>query len=118
MSIYRTGRAVGESRSERARNAMIYLKANQHQLRQDLALGAGPVLDDLASAAEIRREHRAHFSRLLQRNRIELLELAHAEGLTPERALRALERVGELVIADPVLHADYQSWRTKNPELG
>jgi hypothetical protein len=117
LSIYGTVHAVDGGRAQRARTAMLYLRANQHQLRQDLAFGAGPVIDDLASVAAIRREHLGRFGALLQQNRQELLGLAEAARLTPERALRTLERIGELIVADPVLQADYQAWRARHPEL-
>jgi len=89
-----------------ARSAALYLGAQAHQLEQDLALGAGPVLDDLGAAAGLPPEQRGRFGRLLQRHRSELLDLARRETLTPERALGFLERIGELTWADPLLRAE------------
>jgi hypothetical protein len=106
FSIYGTVRALEPGASpEHAEATALYLGAQTHQLKQDLALGAGPVVDDLASAAGITRLHREHFGRLLQRHRRELLALADREALTPDRALQFLHRIGELTWADPVLHA-------------
>ncbi|MDP1828877.1 MAG: DUF3015 family protein [Archangium sp.] len=79
--------------------ARAWLRANELQLRQDLALGAGPALDDLAGLAGIAPHHRAHFGRVLQRNREALLIVSP----TAEQAVAVLSRVGDLVMADPVL---------------
>lgn len=49
--------------------ARSWLLANRLQLKQDLALGAGPALDDLAGIARIPELHRAYFGRLLQQHR-------------------------------------------------
>lgn len=94
--------------------ALRYLRANEDQLRQDLALGYGPTLDDLASAAEIRVEHAARFRQLLQTNRKELLDLADGELLTADRALRFLSRIGELAWADEELRRDAEDFRARH----
>lgn len=86
--------------------AASYLRANDHQLRMDLALGAGPSVDDLAAMAEIRPEHRARFGELLRRHRSEILAWSDPRAITPELAARVLARIGELAAADPVLAAD------------
>lgn len=91
---------------EVGRAAQVYLRSRTHQLREDLALGAGPTVDDLAAAANIRRENLGTFGRLLRANRGELLALADTRTLTPERALVWLERVGELARTDPKLDED------------
>ena len=83
--------------------ARWWLLANEVQLKQDLALGAGPALDDLAGLARIAPERRAHFARLLQKNRALFLLPREA---TPEQAARMMSRVGELVLADPILRID------------
>jgi hypothetical protein len=101
-----------------ARAAAAYFRANSAQLRQDLALGAGPTLDDLAAAAQIPIEYRQHFARMLQRHRVELLAVGRLEDLDTAGALALLTRIGELVKADPVLQTDYQAYLARNPELG
>ncbi len=73
------------------------------QLKQDLALGMGPALDDLAGLARIGPSRRLHFFKLLQKNRAMLLT---PREVTPREAARMMSRVGELVRADPVLRAD------------
>jgi len=92
--------------AEVARAAQTYLRSRTHQLREDLALGAGPTVEDLAALARIRREHLGIFGRLLRAHRRELLVMADARTLTPERAAAWLRRVGELARTDPRLEAD------------
>lgn len=84
-------------------HARAWLVANQLQLEQDLALGAGPTLDDLAGLAGIAPARRARFQRLLQRHRAELRAVPDV-GL--EAAAALMGRVGELVLADPLLRPD------------
>jgi hypothetical protein len=95
---------------EVARAAQTYLRSRSHQLREDLALGAGPSIEDLATVARIRREHVGLFGRLLRAHRHELLALADARTLTPERAVEWLRRVGELARADPRLEEDRRAF--------
>lgn len=83
--------------------ARAWLLANELQLKQDLALGAGPALDDLAGIAGIAPAHRAHFGRVLQQHRS---SFSFDAQLTPGRASLLMSRVGELVLADPILAAD------------
>ncbi|MCY1074735.1 hypothetical protein [Archangium lansingense] len=90
--------------------AQAYLRARTHQLREDLALGAGPSIEDLAAMARIRRENLRLFGRLLREHRGELLSLAEASTLTPERALGWLERVGQLARTEPRLEEDRRAF--------
>jgi hypothetical protein len=90
----------------------MFLRSRSHQLREDLALGAGPAVEDLASLARIPREHLGIFGRLLRAHRKELLELADARTLTPERAVKWLQRVGEIARTHPVLEEDGRAFLT------
>ncbi|WP_223740879.1 hypothetical protein [Corallococcus sp. AS-1-12] len=90
--------------------AQVYLRARTHQLREDLALGAGPTVEDLAQAARIRRENLEVFGKLLRTHREELLMMADAKTLTPERARAWLERVGQLARTEPRLEEDRQAF--------
>ncbi|NOJ51250.1 hypothetical protein HK404_01405 [Myxococcus xanthus] len=103
-------RRRGVSPKEAGRAAQVYLRARTHQLREDLALGAGPTVEDLAAAARIRREHLGLFGRVLRANRKELLEMAEASTLTPDRALAWMERVGELARAEPLLEEERRAF--------
>jgi hypothetical protein len=98
------------SPQEVARAAQTYLRSRTHQLREDLALGAGPTVEDLAALARIRREHLGIFGRLLRAHRHELLALADERTLTPERAAAWLRRVGELARTDPRLEEDRRAF--------
>lgn len=86
--------------------AVAFLRANRFQLQEDLALGAGRSIDDLAALARIRPQNRERFAAILVAHRRELLELADARQLTPERAVRTLRRIGELAELDPRLRED------------
>jgi hypothetical protein len=88
----------------------MYLRSRTHQLREDLALGAGPTIEELASLARIRRENLGVFGRLLRTHRQELLALADARALTPERAVEWMRRVGELASTDPRLEQDRRAF--------
>lgn len=83
--------------------ARAWLLANELQLRADLALGAGPTIDDLAGIAGIEPAHRAHFGQVLQKNRARLL-VTHE--VTAAQAAEVMSRVGDLVMADPILRTD------------
>jgi hypothetical protein len=90
--------------------AQVYLRSNTHQLREDLALGAGPTIEDLAAMARIRRENLGTFGRLLRAHRGALLALADSATLTRERALAWLERVGQLARTEPRLEEDRRAF--------
>lgn len=86
--------------------ARAWLLANRLQLQQDLALGAGPAIDELAGIAGIAPARRAHFGRVLARMRHRLLV---APGVSPAEASQALSAVGDAVLADPVLRPDAEA---------
>lgn len=83
--------------------ARSWLLANELQLKQDLALGWGPTLEDLAGLSGVAKGHQRHFGRVLQQHRAELLV---SVDVTPDEAARVMARVGDLVMTDPVLRAD------------
>ncbi len=97
-------------REKQGAAAAAYLRANENQLRQDLALGAGRTVEDLAAAAGIRPENLPRFGRMLRRHRAELL--AHLDGgpITHATALELLGRIGELAKQDPALAEDYRAF--------
>lgn len=83
--------------------ARSWLVANELQLKQDLALGWGPTLEDLAGLAGIAPGHRERFGKVLQKHRRELVVSAE---VSPDEAAQVMSRVGDLVMTDPVLRAD------------
>jgi hypothetical protein len=97
-----------------AEAAAGFLRANATQLRQDLAFGAGPAIDDLAWIGEIRPEHEREFARLLAQHRRELLEAADVGQLTPARAAACFARIGELIAGHPVLEQDRLAWLARH----
>jgi hypothetical protein len=103
--------------SDDAKQAQLWLRANKRQLTADLALGAGPTLDDLAAAAQIRTVNRSRFCAMLREHRAEILApLGHAEDVSLETTVQVMSRVGALTIADPVLKADADAFMAKHPE--
>jgi hypothetical protein len=80
--------------------ARSWLLANQLQLSQDLALGAGPTIDDLAGITGIAPEHRERFGRVLQKHRA---VFTFSREVTPQEAAQVMSRVGDLMVADPIL---------------
>ncbi len=67
--------------------AEAYLRHHALQLRQELALGRGPLLRRLARGMGLTGATRAHFERGVMAQRLRLLDLAHPQRLTPTRAL-------------------------------
>jgi hypothetical protein len=102
--------APAPSSEEIPQAAQTYLRSRTRQLREDLALGAGPSIEELASLARIRRENLGTFGRLLRAHRQELLALADARLLTPQRAVEWMRRVGEIASTDPRLEEDRRAF--------
>lgn len=73
-----------------------YISAHQADLEQDLALGQGPTIRDLAEFAQVEPEHRSSFGKFLRKNRADLLDLANADTLTPARTQRFADRITAL----------------------
>lgn len=101
-----------------AKQAQAWVNANLKQLKQDLALGAGPTVRDLASAAEIRPEHLARFAKLLQEHRADVLAPAAAGRVSLEQAAQLLQTIGTLTRNDEVLQQDAADFLVRHPELG
>lgn len=101
-----------------AKEAQAWLNANLKQLKQDLALGAGPTVRDLASAAQIRTENLGRFGRMLQANRAELLAPTASGRVSLEQAAQVMGRIGELTRADEVLKEDAAAFVAGHPERG
>lgn len=84
--------AEGEATGETTKAAYLYLRDNHLQLTQDLAVGQGPVLDELASAANVSVANKAAFAKAMQANAAELIALTSPESLDEQRAVRFIER--------------------------
>ncbi|MBL8950397.1 MAG: hypothetical protein JNK82_06450 [Myxococcaceae bacterium] len=96
--------------------AAEWLRANKRQLAIDLALGAGPALDDLAAAGEVRPENLPRFCQVLAAHRSEILAPLQGLGeVSLETAVRVMTRVGELAVADPALRRDADAFLSRHP---
>jgi hypothetical protein len=95
----------GNKGDDAGRAAELYLRQNAVQLAQDLAVGKGPTVTELASAFQLSREDAVRFAELLRRDRKALLELADVERLDPERALAFGKRLNDLLSTDIRLDA-------------
>ncbi len=92
--------------------ARVWLEANRLQLAEDLALGTGPAIQDLATVANIAPEHRPAFARALQRHRADVLPGA---APTVADAARIMSAVGTMVLDDPALSADGEAFVAQRP---
>lgn len=81
------------SKDSGGKNATRYLRENAADLRQGIALGSGPVVEDLVAAFGVPTDRRSAFARELRVIRSEILSLADPATLTDERAWRFFERV-------------------------
>lgn len=88
--------------------AAMYLRDSSLQLAQDLSLGHGPVLDQLAGALQVPVTHRPTMRRLLREHRRELIELTRRELMTRPRAVQFATRFLEIVRADADLASDLE----------
>jgi hypothetical protein len=95
--------------------AAQFLRANERQLRIDLAVGAGPAIEDLAAMAEIQPRNLERFGRLLREHRGELLTWTDARALTPGVAVQVLRRIGEIASSDGALAEDGRAFRERHP---
>lgn len=75
--------------------AVAYLRNNHRSLQDDLLLGGGPSIDELAFLMEVPDEHHQDFARILRENRESLLPYLHPE-LDEEDATAFLTGVLEL----------------------
>jgi hypothetical protein len=95
--------------------AAQFLRASERQLRMDLAVGAGPAIQDLAAMAEIRPENLPRFGALLREHRSELITWTDARALTPSVAVEVLRRIGEIASRDGALAEDGRTFRERHP---
>lgn len=86
-----------------AKAAELYLRQNQTQLAEDLTVGQGPLLAELGEALAVPNGDFAAFRSSLRRDRAELLALADAQRLSPDRAQQFFLRV--VALRDTVLGA-------------
>lgn len=100
IGVYASTKGDGDRRADAA---VYYLRQHALQVRQDLCLGRGPVLDQLAVELRVTGARRATFVRSLRLRRVMLLALAEPAQLTPERALRFFSMVRKLAPSGPAV---------------
>lgn len=98
--------------------AEIYLREHAIQLAMDLTMGDGPVLRDLAAAAEIQADDYALFASRVRAERRSLLALSEVAHLTPERATLFMNRLGDLIKSDETLARNYRAYLTRHGDKG
>jgi hypothetical protein len=99
-------REQGAAAADDAEVARLYLRHNAVQLAQDLAIGDGPLVQELAVALKLRPQVRPDFVELLRSHRHALADLADPDRLDRVRALAFVTRLKQLLAAHPVLQQD------------
>ena len=97
----------GSARASRA--AALYLQQNALALTEELSLGRGPAVNELAAAYGVAPDNLPHFGQMLRAHRAQLLELASVENLAPERAVGFFQAVTAGMQSHPALAADLQN---------
>ena len=80
-----------------------YLRQNQSEVREALALGQGPLVDDMSGALGLTPVERAALGRMLRREREVFGALADPTLLTPERAGLFIDHLAASMASDPAL---------------
>jgi hypothetical protein len=101
--------------AERRTAALMYLRQNHNELEQDLATGAGPLVNDLAATLELPADHVPALGALLRAHRGELREKAALKTLNPDRAVDFFRTIVELAKADPKLSGDLEALKLGHP---
>jgi hypothetical protein len=99
----------------RSAAAVVYLRQNHNELEQDLATGAGPLVNDLAATLELPADHVPALGALLKAHRGELREKATLKTLNPDRAVDFFRTLVELAKADPKLSGDLEALKSRHP---
>lgn len=105
---------VGSGKAFVADAAHGWTRENEYQLAQDLAVGDGPAIRDLAAVAGIRPAHLDRFGELLRRERRDLMALVEASRESREASVELFRSVGVLARADALLHEDYVAFRARH----
>ena len=81
--------------------AMYYLRNNALQVRQDICLGRGPVLQEMAVELRLGPKAGQALGTALRKQRHELLSLADPKRLTPDRAWQFFDAVRRIAKQTP-----------------
>ena len=94
--------------------AEIFIRDNSLNIDQDLALGEGKIINELAAAFEIKSDMRLQFGQLLKNNRAALLSFATLKNLTPRRAGEFMRTVAAKTEQDSTFKPFMQDFRKKH----
>lgn len=85
-----------------------YLRQNAVALQQDMTVGAGGSIDDLAAAFQVSEENIPAFAAAIHAQRSELMPLTDIGQLDEKRADAFFEMVANTMNQTPALHQDFQ----------
>jgi len=85
-----------------------YIRQNAVALQQDMTIGAGESIDDLAAAFQVSEENIAAFAAALHAKRGELLPLTDVGALDEARANAFFEIIANTMNQTPALHQDFE----------
>lgn len=85
-----------------------YIRQNAVALQQDMTLGAGESIDDLAAAFQVSEENIPAFTAAVHAQRSELLPLTDVGALDSKRADAFFAIVATTMSQTPALHQDFQ----------
>lgn len=70
-----------------------YLRHNAVALQQDVRLGAGDTVTDLAQLFAVEPQHKAAFGKMLKANKTSLMPLMHTKTLTQKKAGQFIQTI-------------------------
>lgn len=85
-----------------------YIRQNAVALQQDMTIGAGESIDDLAAAFQVSEDNIPAFAAALHAKRAELLPLTDVGELDEARANAFFEIIANTMNQTPALHTDFQ----------
>src|SRR5690554_2969604 len=85
-----------------------YIRQNAVALQQDVTIGAGDSIDDLAAAFQVSEENIPAFAAALHAKRGELLPLTNVGELDAKRADAFFAIIANTMNQTPALHQDFQ----------
>jgi len=98
--------------------AEMYLRQNALTLQENLATGSGVMIQNFASALEMKKDHVARFGKLMQSHRAEFTPLLDEKKLDPERAMQFLRLMASTIEQDEVLLPGYQAFLKHHASQG
>lgn len=88
-----------------------YLRKNEFEVREALAVGSGGFIDEMSQRLGFDEREHAAFGRVVRREREVLSKLADPTTLTPERAAEFAQHLAVSMNADPTVGAALERHR-------